>query len=244
MSGHSHWATVKRGKEIEDKKRGKIFSKITRLISIAAKEGLPDPNVNAKLRMAIEKAKEVNMPKDNIERAIKKAAGGEGEGKLEEITVEAFGPGGIALIITGITDNKNRAMGEIKQVVSQNNGKMAGEGSLRWQFERKGVIAVNFQSSISNFQKKEDLEMFAIEAGAEDVLWQGDILEIYTKPESLDKVKKNLEEKNVKIDSSSLEWTAKEEIEVDEKTKEQAEKLFEALDENDDVQDIYSNLKV
>lgn len=242
MSGHSHWATVKRGKEIEDKKRGKIFSKITRLISIAAKEGLPDPTVNAKLRMAIEKAKEANMPKDNIERAIKKASGAEGGGGLEEIIVEAFGPGGISLIITGITDNKNRAMGSIKQIISQNNGKMAGEGSIRWQFGRKGLIIINTKDQATG-AKNEELEFLAIESGADDCQWQGDILNIYTKPEDLDKTKKTIEEKGVRIESSSLDWVAKEEMELDQKTKEQAEKLFEALDESDDVQDIYSNLK-
>ncbi|MCX6760070.1 MAG: YebC/PmpR family DNA-binding transcriptional regulator [Candidatus Nealsonbacteria bacterium] len=240
MSGHSHFSTIKRGKEIEDKKRGKIFSKIGRLISIAAKEGLPDPTVNAKLRMAVEKAKEVNMPKDNIERAIKKASGGEGGGKLEEITVEAFGPGGIALIITGITDNKNRAMGEIKQIVNQNNGKIAGEGSLRWQFERKGAITINNEENAVN---KDDLEMAMIEAGADDIKWIENSVQIYSKPEDLEKMKKAAEGKGLKIESSSLEWTAKEEMEIDSKAKEQAEKLFEALDESDDVQDIYSNLK-
>lgn len=240
MSGHSHWATVKRGKEIEDKKRGKIFSKIGRLISIAAKEGSPDPATNAKLRMAIEKAKEANMPKDNIERAIKKATGGEDGGRLEEISVEAFGPGGIALIITGITDNKNRTLGEIKQIVSQNNGKMAGEGSLRWQFERKGAIVINNEANSIN---KDDLEMALIEAGADDIKWEENSVGVYTKPEDLDKVKKVIEEKGLKIESSSLDWAAKEEIEIDQKAKEQAQKLFEALDESDDVQDIYSNLK-
>ncbi len=238
MSGHSHFATIKRAKEAEDKKRGNIFSKVTRLITIAAKSGLPDPNTNVKLRMAIEKAKEVNMPKENIERAIKKASGSEEGEKLEEITIEAFGPGGIALIITGITGNKNRTMGEIKQILTQHNAK---EGSIKWLFERKSCLVVNNEEKKAN---KEDLELAAIEAGAEDIKWIGDILEIYTKPEDMETVKKNLEAKNIKIDSSSLDWVAKEEMPVDEKTKEQAQKLFEALDENDDVQDIYSNLKV
>jgi len=239
MSGHSHFATIKRGKEIEDKKRGKIFSKMARLVTIAAKEGSPDPATNAKLRMAIEKAKEVNMPKENIERAIKKATGGEDGMKLEEISVEAFGPGGIALIITGITDNKNRTLGEIKQIVSQNNGKLAGEGSLRWQFERKGAITISNEGV-----NKEELEMAVIEAGADDIKWDEKTVNIFTKPEDLEKVKKTIEEKGLKIESASLEWTAKEEMEIDEKQKTQAEKLFEALDESDDVQDIYSNLKL
>lgn len=242
MSGHSHWATVKRGKEIEDKKRGKVFSKMSRIISIAAKEGGKDPETNAKLKSAIEKAREVNLPKDNIERAIKKGVGElDGERmELEEFAFEAFGPGGIAIIITGITDNKNRALGEVKQILNQNNGKLAGEGSVRWQFERKGTLIAEV---IGNATDKDELEMAAIEAGADDIYWHENSLDIYTKPEDLDKVKKAMEAKGVKVNSSSLDWVAKEEISVDEKEKQSCEKLFEALDESDAVQDIYSNLK-
>lgn len=240
MSGHSHFSTIKRAKEITDQKRGKIFSKLAKIISIAAKEGLPDPASNAKLRMAIEKAKAANMPKDNIERAIKKGSGDlEGE-RLEELTIEAFGPGGIALIITGITDNKNRTLGEVKKIVGTFNGKMAGEGSVKWLFERKGAIVVNTEGQEIN---KEDLEMKAIESGAEDINWHENALDIYTKPEELDSVKKKLEEQGIKAESISLDWVAKEEVEIGEKEKESANKLFEALDDSDDVQDIYSNLK-
>ncbi len=236
MSGHSHWATVKRGKEAEDKKRGKIFSKMTRMILIAAKQGGPDPETNPRLRMAVEKAKQANMPKDNIERAIKKASGNQGDEKLEEIKIEAFGPENVALIITAITDNKNRTISEIKKILSQYNGKMANEGSVAWQFERKGVIII---PSVPETEK-ESLEIKAIDSGAEDIRWEENILEVYTKPEELDTVKKSLEEKQIEIDSSSLDFVAKEEIEAD---KDSLNKLFEALDENDDTQDIYSNLK-
>jgi len=138
MSGHSHAKTVKRVKEANAKKRGQIFSKLARLISVAVKEGGPNPETNSKLRLAFEIAKEANMPKENIERAIKRASGeAEGE-KLEEILFEAYGPGGIAIVIEGITDNKNRALGEIKQILNQHNGKLVGEGAVRWMFERKG----------------------------------------------------------------------------------------------------------
>jgi len=241
MSGHSHFSTIKRKKEITDAKRSKIFSKMARVIYISAKEKGGDPESNSNLRMVIEKAKELNMPKDKIERAIKKGIGElEGEA-LESLTFEAFGPGGIAIIIEGITDNKNRSLGEIKKTLSNHNGKMAGEGSVKWLFERKGVITVNFPES--NIGDKEELEMIAIEAEAEDILWEDSILTIYTKPEALDKIKKTLEAKSVKIESSSLGWKEKETISLDEKTKESCERLFEALDENDSVQDIYSNLK-
>lgn len=238
MSGHSHWATIKRGKELEDKKRGKIFSKLTRMILVAAKEGSPDPQTNPKLRMAIEKAKEANMPKDNIERAIKKGTGELEGDKLEEVSFEAFGPNGIAVIITGITDNKNRTLGDVKKILNDHNGKLAGEGSVKWLFERKGSIVVNSESN------KEEMEMKVIEAGADDMSWDNNTLYIYTKPEELDNVKKKLEEQNIKTESASLEWVAKEEINLDEKQKASCEKLFEALDENDDIQDIYSNIKL
>lgn len=242
MSGHSHFATIKRAKEAEDKKRGKIFSKMARVIAIAAKEGgSGDPEKNLKLKNALIKAREVNMPKDNIERAIKKGIGDSSEKmELEEIIVEALGPGGSGIIITGITDNKNRTLGEIKQILNQNNGKMAGEGSVRWQFERKGVLSLNNED-----QKKdtEELELTAIEAGADDIYWHENNLEIYAKPEDGDKIKKILEEKGLKIEGPSLDWVAKETVELDEKAKEQCQNMFEALDENDDVQDIYSNIK-
>jgi len=240
MSGHSHWATIKRGKEAEDKKRGKIFSKLSRVVSIAAKDG-GDPDTNPKLRMAIEQAKQFNMPKDNIERAVKKGTGELVGEKLEEIVFEAYGPGKVAIIIEGITDNKNRALGEIKQILSQKGGKLADEGSVKWHFERKGAITVNREQKTVN---SEELELLAIEAGAEDILEHNDFLEIYTAPEDLEKVKKNLGEKNIEIESASLGWKPKEVIEVEEKAKINCQKLFELLDENDAVQDIYSNLKL
>jgi YebC/PmpR family DNA-binding regulatory protein len=246
MSGHSHAKTIRHQKALTDQKRGQMFSKLARVISVAVREGGPNPETNSKLRLAFEMAKEVNMPKENIERAIKRASGeAEGE-KLEEVLFEAYGPGGIAIIIEGITDNKNRTLGEIKQILNQNNGKLVGEGSVKWMFERRGCLTINAQFLISNSQikNKEELEILAIEAGAEDIYWNGDILDVYTKIEELEKVKKNLEEKGVKIESASLDWVPKEEVSLDEKTKEACQKLFETLDENDAVQEIYSNLKV
>lgn len=243
MSGHSHWASIKHKKGAEDKKRGKIFSKISRQISLAAREKGVDPETNPSLRIAIEKAKEFNVPKDNIERAIKRGAGDlEGE-KLEEVAFEAYGPGGIAIIIEGITDNKNRALGEVKQILAQNGGKLVAEGAVRWMFERKGCIIVNSKSQTLEPKTREELELLAIEAGAEDIYWHDDTLDIYTKTEDLEKVKKSLEEKGISVESSSLDLIAKEMVSLDEKQKEEAEKLFEALDESDSVQEIYSNLK-
>lgn len=242
MSGHSHAKTIAHAKGIADAKKGAIFSKFGRLITIAAKDGGGDPTTNSKLRIVIEQAKGFNMPRDNIERAIKKGTGELAGETLEEVSFEGFGPGGIALIIDGITDNKNRTLSEIKVILNQNNGKLAGEGAVRWLFERRGAITINIKNQIPN-TKNDELEMAAIEAGADDVKWFGDELEIYTKPDEMEKVKKALEEKQIKIDSASLDYVPKEEISVSEKDKEQAEKLFEALDENDAVNDIYSNQK-
>jgi YebC/PmpR family DNA-binding regulatory protein len=252
MSGHSHFASIKHKKGKADEARGKAFSKMARVISIVAKEGGGSPDSNYKLRMIIEQAKEINMPKENVERAIKKGTGELAGEKLESFVFEAYGPEGIALIIEGITDNKNRTLGDIKKILTQYNGKLAGEGSVKWMFERKGAIIINSQFPIpldtkgtprrAAFQKKEELELLVIEAGAEDIYWYDDSLEVYTKPEDLEKVKKNLEAKEIKIESSSLDWVAKEKVEA--KNKEFCEKLFEALDENDDIQNIYSNLKL
>ncbi len=241
MSGHSHFKSIKAQKEIADKKKGKVFSKIARLISIAVKNGV-DPATNPKLRTAIEQAKAVNMPKENVERAIKRGTGELGGENLEEIIIEGLGPGGIAIIIEGITDNKNRTLLEIKQIFQQNGGKLTGEGSIQWMFERKGIIIINSKSQIRNY-KNEELELTAIESGADDVRWYGDELNIYTKLQDLEKVKQSLEEKQLKIESSSLGYIPKEEVTLSEKDKEAAQKLFEMLDENDAVQEIYSNLQ-
>jgi len=238
MSGHSHWSTIKHQKGAADAKRSKIFSKIAKIITVAAKEKGGDPETNSKLRLAMDQAKAANMPQDNIERAIKRGAGELESETLEEVMFEAYGPGGSAIIIEGITDNKNRTLGEIKQSLSQYSGKLGGEGSVKWMFNRKGCLTINSQE-----KDRELLELTAIEAGAEDISWQGDRLNIYTKVEDLEKVKGALEEKGLKLEGASLDWVAKEEISVNEKEMETCQKLFEALDENDSVQEIYSNIK-
>ena len=246
MSGHSHAKTIRHQKNITDQKRGQMFSKLAREIEVAVRQGGKDPNFNPKLRMVIERAKDLRMPTENIERAIKRGTGELASENLEEVIFEAYGPGGIAIIIEGITDNKNRTLGEIKQILSQNGGKLVGEGSVQWMFERKGCITINAQFLIPNSQikNKEELEMVVIEAGAEDIYWHEELLDVYTKPEELDGVKKNLEGKGIPIESASLDWVAKEELSLEKKQKESCQKLFEALDENDAVQEIYSNLNI
>lgn len=239
MSGHSHFKTVKATKDANDAKKGKVFSKLGRVITVAVREKGPDITTNAQLKAAIEKAKEFNMPKENIERAIKKGTGELVGETLEEVSFEGFGPGGIAVIMEGITDNKNRTLGEVKGILSRYGGKIAGEGAVRWMFGKKGFIVLDSQG-----RPKEELELLAIESGAEDIKWQDNNLEVYTKPEKLENIKKIIEEKNLKIESSSLEWAAKEEITISDKDREKTQKLFEALDENDAMQNIYSNLKL
>ena len=238
MSGHSHAKTVAATKNANDAKKGKIFSKFGRVITIATKEGGGDITKNIKLRALIEKAREFNMPKENIERAIKKGTGELAGENLEEVSFEGFGPGGISMIIEGITDNKNRTLGEVKGILGQYDGKMAGEGAVRWMFDRKGVITIPIHNKL-----KEELELLLIEAGADDIREEDGKMIVYTKPEDLEKTKKQLEEKQLIIESTALEWVPKEEIRVGEKEKDKIQRLFEALDENDAIQDIYSNIQ-
>ena len=241
MSGHSHWATIKNQKGAADKKKGQIFSKMAKLISIAVKEGGPDPDKNPKLRLAIEKAKSLNMPKDNVDRSIKKGAGELDEGvQLEEISFELFGPSGIAVIAETITDNKNRTISEIKKILNDTNGKMANEGSVKWLFDRKGVIIINAGETGKN---KEEMEMIVIEAGAEDIKWHENSLEIFCKIEDLENIKNTLSEKGLIIESASLDWVAKDPVELPEKEKAACERFFDLLDDSDSVQEVYSNLK-
>ena len=222
-----------------DKKKGKVFSTMAKMIAIAARNG-GDPIMNPGLRLAIEKAKSVNMPNDNIERAIKKGTGEDKEGQLEEVLYEAFGPNGIPLIIEAITDNKNRTLSELRHILLQYNGRMGEAGSVKWMFGQKGVIELGLDN-----KNKEELELIAIDSGAEDIKWRDDILEVYTKPENLESTKKNLEKSGMKIEDVSLDWVPKDEIKIDDESlKKQLGNLFEALDENEDVKEIYSNVNL
>ncbi|MDD5589573.1 MAG: YebC/PmpR family DNA-binding transcriptional regulator [Candidatus Portnoybacteria bacterium] len=242
MSGHSKWSQIKHKKAITDVKRGKIFSKLSRLITVAARQKGGAQATNSQLRIIVEKAKSLNMPGENIERAIKKGTGELEGAKMEEILIEAYGPGGIALLIEAISDNKNRTLSEVRFLVNEKGGKIAEPGSVNWLFERKGALVVNL---IEAQTKKDDIELSTIDCGAEDLNWQDEnSLEIYTAPEKLDEVKNKLERNGLKISSFSLEWKPKNQIEiVDEKTHGQIERLMDALEENDDVSEIYSNLK-
>jgi len=233
MSGHSKWHSIKQKKGAADAKKGKIFTKLARAITVAAKAG-PDPAANFQLRLAIDQAKAANMPKENIERAIARATG-EGKEALEEVIYEAYGPGGVAIIIEALTDNKNRTVGNIKHILSSHGGSLAGPGSVQYLFERKGVVRVKGLGP-----SPEEIELKLIDAGAEDISEEDGLKIIYSAPEKLKNIINALSE--IEIDYSGLEWLAKDRVTPDQETMAKLEALFEALDEDDDVNDYYSNL--
>lgn len=240
MSGHSHWSTIKHRKESQDKKRGAVFSRMTRLLSIAAREGGPDPETNFELRNAIDKARSANMPNKNIERAIQRGAGlGADREEWFKINYEAFGPGQTALLIEGITNNKNRTLEEVRGILNKYGGKMAESGSVRWLFTQTGQLIVSPSS-----EDKSDLELKAIEAGATDVEWDEEYLIVYVKPEELEKSKKHLEEEGVSLKEHSLIWRPQKNIQLDEANQQKLNRLLEALSEHDDVQEVYLNAEL
>jgi YebC/PmpR family DNA-binding regulatory protein len=229
MSGHSKWATTKHKKAIKDSKRSSLFTKLTKVITIAAREGA-DPDMNFKLRMAIDKAKSLSLPKDNIERAVAKGSGtGEGQA-LEEITYEGYGPEGTAVIIEVVTDNKNRSASEVRHLLTKHGGSLGG--SVIWQFDHKGVIYLKSE----NLTDEQELEI--IDAGAEDIQKQEDSIRVITAMEDLQKVQEKLN-KDFEIENAELEYLAKNKVKPENPAK--VERLFEALDENDDIHNFYSN---
>jgi len=243
MSGHSKWANIKTRKEAMDKKKGKVFSKVAKLIEIAARKG-GDPETNPTLRLTIEKARSFNMPNENVIRAIKKGSGEDKEGgQLEEGLYEAYGPEGSQLIIETITDNKNRTLSDVRHILTEHGGRLAESGSVKWNFNQMGTVLID-KSKVSS-QNKEELELKLIDGGAEDIKWRDDALEVYAKPENLEKLKGTIKDTGIEIEESGLEWVPKNEIEVkDPQARKQIETLFEELDENDDVKDIYSNVSL
>lgn len=239
MSGHSKWAQIKRQKGVNDAKRGQMFTKIGRELTIAVRAGGPDPDSNFRLRLAMQKARQINMPMDNIKRAIERAAGG-GEGaNIEETTYEGYGPGGVAFLIEVATDSRNRAAAEIRSVFTKAGGNLGESGSVAWLFEPRGVIAVE--------GKPNDLENLALEAadwGADDFRIEDDQLEIYTRPEDLHKVREGLEKKKAAISSAERSRIPNSTIPVDDDTALKTLRLAEHLEELDDVQKVYFNAEI
>jgi len=238
MSKHSKWAKIKRAKGVTDAKRGAVFTKLGRNITIAARDG-GDPAFNFKLRLAVQAAKSANMPKDNIEKAIAKGAGA-GEGaSLKELVYEAMGPAGSALVITAYSDNVNRTAAEIKHILSKNGGALVPQNGIMWQFQKLGVIRMIKDSGL----KIKDKELELIDAGAEDIEEDDDGIIIYTKPENFQKVKEMVDKEGIAADSAAIEYVAKEPVELGAEDGEKIEALIEALDENDDVAEVYTNVK-
>jgi YebC/PmpR family DNA-binding regulatory protein len=242
MSGHSKWSKIKHQKAAGDAKKGNLFSKIARLITVAAREG-GDPSFNFKLRLAIDSAKAAGVPRENIERAVKRGTGEDKEGAaFEEVIYEGFGPGGAAIMIFAVTDNKNRAVSDIKHILSKYGGSLAGAGSVSWMFERKGVIRFE-KTAIS--KPLDEFELELIEAGTQDIKEEDGIIAAYVSPADLEKVKKNLEEKGVVVSDAEVEYLAKDPLEIaDPQAKASLEKMFEELDENEDVNDFYTNATI
>jgi YebC/PmpR family DNA-binding regulatory protein len=239
MSGHSKWSSIKHKKGINDAKRANVFTKIARMISIAAREGGGDLAVNFKLKMLTDKARSANMPKDNIERAIKRGTGELKDGAIiEEAIYEAYGPAQVAMLIKTATDNKNRTFGEVRGILTKGGGKTVPEGSVGYLFNQVGEIEVRVDG-IDN----EELELKIIESGADDFQIEAESVFAYTKVTDLKKVKEFLEKEGLEILNAELTFIATQKSEISEADREKYEALLEKLDENDDVVEIYDNLK-
>jgi YebC/PmpR family DNA-binding regulatory protein len=237
MSGHSKWATTKRQKAVVDAKRGAIFTKLSNIITIAAREKGGDPGINFVLRMAMDKARGANMPKENIERAIKRGTGEIAGEQVVELIYEGIGPAKSQFIIKSLTDNKNRSAAEVRHILSKYGGAL---GAVLWNFELKGAIMIASEElpvTISN----DEFELELIDAGAEDIIKEEMGITIYTKPENLQKVTQLLESKNIKTETAQIEYVAKEKQEVKEEDKEKIEKFIEELENSEDIADYYTN---
>lgn len=235
MSGHSKWATTKRHKAVIDSKRAGVFTKIGNLISIAAREKGGDPEINFSLRLAIEKARSVNMPKENIERAIKRGTGEGGSQHLEEITYEGFGIGGGAIIIETVTDNRNRTFSEIRHILSKHGGTLGAQNSCLWMFEKKGIITL--KTSILT----ENQELTLIESGVDDIITQDATILLVTKPELLQVIKSKIENLSLESEQAQLSYEPKTTITLSQEDQEKMEKLFYELEDHNDVLTVYSN---
>jgi YebC/PmpR family DNA-binding regulatory protein len=239
MSGHSKWSTIKHKKGAADAKRGKVFSRLTKEITMAARLGGGDPAANPRLRTVLLAAKAENMPRDNIDRAVKKGTGELPGVTFEETRYEGYAPGGVAIIIDVMSDNKNRTVAEIRHILTRNNGSMAATGAVLWNFEQKGTIAIARPACT-------DEEMFekAIDAGAEDVSSDGEIHEITTAPTALYAVTKALEGMGLKVESAQLTMVPKNSVKVEGKQADSVLRLVEALEEHEDVQNVYANFDI
>jgi YebC/PmpR family DNA-binding regulatory protein len=241
LSGHSKWSSIKHKKGAADAKRGQLFSKLSKAIIVAAKNGGGDPANNLALQNAIEKAKSYSMPKDNIDRAIAKGSGADADADaFESITYEGYGPEGVAVIVEALTDNRNRTAADVRHLFSKNGGNLGTDGSVSWQFDRRGVVVVSAEGV-----DEDELFMAAADGGADDIELDGDVFQITSAPEQLAAVRTAVEEAGFAVDSAELSLLPKTTVSVDDEAKaRQIMRLVDALEENDDVQDVYANFDI
>ncbi len=239
MSGHSKWAQIKRKKGVADVKKGAVFTRLGREIALAAREGGGDPNANFVLRLAVDKARSQNMPKENIERAIKRGTGELSEGgQLDDVLYEGYGAGGSALLVQVLTDNRNRAASEVRHMFTRGGGNLAAANAVAWMFEKKGVI------TIEDVKNTDELELELIDAGADDFKAEGNVLEVYCAADQLKALREALQKRKIALASAELAWIAKTPAQVTDDQAVQTMRLMELLEEYDDVQKVFSNLDI
>ncbi|MCJ7712773.1 MAG: YebC/PmpR family DNA-binding transcriptional regulator [Chloroflexi bacterium] len=239
MSGHSKWSTIKRQKGVNDSKRSAMFTKVAREIAVAARVGGGDPDANYRLRLAMDKARSINMPADNIKRAIEKATGGGDEVEYEEIIYEGYGPGGVAVLVEAATDNRNRTAAEVRSIFAKTGGQLAGSGAVAWQFEPRGLITVAREGA-----DPDEVALAAIDAGAADVDADVDPIEIYTEPGDLEAVRKALDAAGVSVESAEQAMLARQTVSLDADHVRKALRLVELLEDLDDVQRVTANVDI
>ncbi len=241
MAGHSKWAGIKHKKAIVDSRRGKLFTKLARAITVAAKEGGGDPDGNPRLALAISKARDASMPKDNIERAVAKGTGeGADADALEDVVYEGYGPGGVAMLVEAVTDNRNRTASDVRHIFSKNDGNLGATGAVAWLCERTGVALVDAER-----YDEEDVMLAAADGGAEDVEVDGSSFRITSEPEAVQAVRAALEAAGIQPESADITMLPKTTVEIeDEGTARKVLRLMDALDDNDDVQDVYANFDI
>ena len=241
MSGHSKWSSIKHKKGAADAKRGQLFTKLSRAIMVAAKEGGPDPAANLALQNAIEKARSYSMPKDNIERAIAKGSGADADGAaFETVVYEGYGPDGVAVLVEALTDNRNRTASDVRHLFSKNGGNLGTSGAVAWLFERRGVVVVDAEAT-----DEDELVLAAADGGADDVERDGSSFQVSTPPDQLAAVRSAIEAAGIAISSAELSMVPKTTVEIaDEASAKKLMRLIDALEENDDVQDVWSNFDI
>lgn len=239
MAGHSKWANIKHRKAAQDAKKGKVFTKVAKEITVAAKLGGGDPEMNPRLRMALDKAKSVNLPKDNVDRAIKKGTGEDNDAVFEDVTYEGYGHGGVAILVQALTDNKNRTVSAVRSTITKKGGNMGEAGCVAWIFDKKGVITI----PVKNIDE-ETIMSVAIDAGAEDVEIGDEYYEIITDPADYEEIKKSIEGEGIEYEYAEVTMRPKNTVEVKGEEAKKVINLVEALEDLDDVQDVYANFDI